>query len=79
MMSYVALRQRLTDSNLFSESSNDELYELTEDTPFRSPSAAAAVMLGRSANGRTEWKVESTRQTYADWQDADALPADSGD
>ena len=79
MMSYVALRQRLTDSDLFTESSNDELYELTEDTPFRSPSAAAAVILGRSANGRTEWKVESTGHTYADWQDTDTTPADSGD
>ena len=74
MMSYVALRQRLTDSDLFAESSNDELYELTEDTPFRSPSAAAAVMLGRSANGRIEWKVEGTGQTYADWQGAKAPP-----
>ena len=78
MMSYVALRQRLTDSDLFTESSNDELYELTEDTPFRSPSAAAAVILGRSANGRTEWKVEGSGHTYANWQDTGATPADSG-
>jgi len=37
---------------------------------FASPSAAAAVILGRAANGRTEWKVQGTKQTYADWQDA---------
>ena len=76
MVSYVALRQRLTDSDLFAETSNDELYELTEDTPFRSPSAAAAVMLGRSINGRTEWKTEETGQTYADWQDDNAPAAE---
>jgi hypothetical protein len=79
MMSYVSLRQRLTDSDLFSESSNEELYELTEDTPFRSPSAAAAVMLGRSANGRTEWKVEGTGQSYAAWQDANAPLTETGE
>ncbi len=27
-----------------------------QDYSFNSPSAAAAVILGRSANGRTEWK-----------------------
>lgn len=40
-----------------------------EDVSFKSPSAAAAIILGRAANGRTEWKVKGTNQTYADWQD----------
>ncbi|MHB8977445.1 MAG: GIY-YIG nuclease family protein [Trichloromonadaceae bacterium] len=31
-------------------------YQFTQDYPFSSPSTAAAVVLGRSANGRTEWK-----------------------
>ncbi|CRI64752.1 conserved hypothetical protein [Thiocapsa sp. KS1] len=33
---------------------------LTEDTPFSTPSAASAVILGRSDNGRTSWKIEGT-------------------
>lgn len=32
---------------------------------FSSPSAAAAVILGRAANGRTEWRVAGTDTTYA--------------
>jgi hypothetical protein len=32
------------------------VYEFDEDYTFNSPSAAAAVVLGRSANGWTEWK-----------------------
>lgn len=35
---------------------------------FSSPSAAAAVVSGRSANGRITWLVESSKQTYGDWQ-----------
>ena len=40
-----------------------------EDVAFTSPSAAAAMVLARASNGRTEWKVLGTRKTYADWQE----------
>jgi hypothetical protein len=36
---------------------------------FASPSAAAAVVTGASANGRIVWKLPDGR-TYADWEDA---------
>jgi len=39
-----------------------------EDVPFSSPSAAAAIILGRAANGRTEWKIFGTNKTYEQWQ-----------
>lgn len=39
------------------------------DTPFSSPSAAAAVVAGRSANGRISWVVEGTGATYGAWQE----------
>jgi predicted GIY-YIG superfamily endonuclease len=42
---------------------------LTEDVAFSSPSAAGAVVVGRSSNGRIEWKVKGTQQTYAAWQE----------
>ncbi len=45
---------------------------LQSDVAFKSPSAAAAVVSGRSANGRTAWTVKATGQTYADWE-ADQL------
>ena len=36
-----------------------EYYELSEDYVFTSPSAAAGVILGRSANGLTQWRINS--------------------
>ena len=44
---------------------------VTEEFAFSSPSAAAAVVAGRSANGRISWKLKDGR-TYADWE-ADQL------
>jgi hypothetical protein len=35
---------------------------------FASPSAAAAIVAGRSATGPREWKLIDTRQTYRDWK-----------
>lgn len=40
---------------------------------FTSPSAAAAVVLDRNSNGRTEWKVRGFNQTYHDWQQMKAM------
>jgi len=40
----------------------------TQDQSFSSPSAAAAVVSGRSANGRIVWTEESSRKSYGDWQ-----------
>lgn len=37
---------------------NNGLYEFTKDTEFSSPSAAAAVIEGGSANGLIEWRTE---------------------
>lgn len=39
---------------------------------FSSPSAAAAVVLDRNSNGRIEWKVKNSDQTYHAWQEAAA-------
>jgi hypothetical protein len=51
-----------------------------KDYAFSSPSAAAAIVAGRSANGRISWVLRSTGQTYADWEEAlvqatEGLPA----
>lgn len=45
------------------------MLEFAQDATFRSPSAAAAVVLNRNSNGRTEWRVKATGQTLKDWQD----------
>ncbi len=45
-------------------------YELTQDYTFSSPSTAAGVLLGRTANGRAEWKTPDG-QTLKSIQDAE--------
>jgi hypothetical protein len=47
------------------------LYQFTQDFTFSSPSTAAAVVLGRSANGRIEWKSAQGR-TLKELQEAEA-------
>ncbi len=48
-----------------------DAYVLSQDYVFSSPSTAAAVLLGRSANGRTEWKTREGR-TLKELQEAAA-------
>jgi len=45
-----------------------------EDVTFASPSAAAAVIYGRAANGRTAWRVRGTGETYDQWQNRTLPP-----
>lgn len=40
----------------------------TQSYAFQSPSAAAAVVDGRPANGTTEWINAQTRRTYKEWE-----------
>jgi hypothetical protein len=50
-------------------------YGFTQDQVFTSPSSAAAVILGRSANGRTEWR-NSEGRTLKQLQASAAAVAD---
>ena len=52
-----ALREELLQSDSVSEDASG--LKLAEDYLFSSPSAAAAVLMGRSANGLIEWKNKS--------------------
>jgi predicted GIY-YIG superfamily endonuclease len=65
----------IADGTLQPDANSDWLM-LSEDVAFSSPSAAAAVVVGRSANGRIEWKVTGTQQTYAAWQDEQIAKAE---
>ena len=51
-----------------------ESYIFTQEYAFRSPSAAANVLLGRSANGRVEWKDAEGRTLKALQEGYEALP-----
>ncbi|MDD9985270.1 MAG: DUF4357 domain-containing protein, partial [Spirochaetaceae bacterium] len=46
-----------------------ECYRLSQDYTFPSPSNASGVLLGRSSNGRKEWK-DSTGRSLKDIQDS---------
>lgn len=39
-----------------------------QDIVFRSPSAAAAIVAGRAANGRAEWRIPVTGVSFGSWQ-----------
>ncbi|MEI6234140.1 MAG: DUF4357 domain-containing protein [Planctomycetota bacterium] len=52
----LTLRKALIEKGILAER-NGKL-TLTQDYCFDSPSTAAGVMLGRTANGRIEWKDE---------------------
>ena len=54
---YYRLRQELISEGALEKTS--EGYRFTTDHPFASPSGAASVCSGRSANGLTEWTDES--------------------
>lgn len=51
--SLIKLRDSLIDRGII-----DKNLKFTRDHIFTSPSLAAAVVMGRTANGRTEWKTE---------------------
>ena len=61
------LRQALLEQEVLKQ--DGEQYTLTQDYAFTSPSNAAVVLLGRSANGRIEWKDEEGR-TLKELQEA---------
>jgi len=55
---YLILRKELIDEGLLVIKEDDTLY-LVEDYTFTSASTAASLVMGRSANGLTEWKTVS--------------------
>lgn len=67
---YEKLRQDLESDGSIVLTANGTNARFERDVVFASPSAAAAVVLGRNSNGRSEWKVDGTRTTYAQWQES---------
>jgi len=66
--SYKTLHEQLKNDGILVPDASG-LLKFSCDQMFSSPSAAAAVISGRAANGRTTWKVEGTSQSYGEWQD----------
>lgn len=68
---YSELRKRLIDEGVLAADGGAKLH-FVRAYSFSSPSAAAAVILDRNSNGRTEWKRKGSKQTYHDWQQSKA-------
>jgi len=54
--SFIKLRERMIEENILVM--KDEFFEFTDDYIFSSPSTAAVIVMGRNANGLTEWKTK---------------------
>lgn len=73
--SYKSLRdQLLQDNKLVPDTQTGELL-FTADVPFNSTSAAATIIVGHAKNGPDAWKIQSTGQTYKDWQNNQSAQA----
>jgi len=70
--SYSKIHADLIASGIIQVSRDSAVF--AEDFAFSAPSAAAAVVCGRSANGRISWK-RPDGQTYADWEAAQIAAA----
>jgi hypothetical protein len=66
---YQALKQSLISQKVLVVADGGKSFIFDRDFAFSSPSAAAAVVLDRNANGRTEWKTTDGHWTYHQWQE----------
>lgn len=65
---FLTLRQKLIDQNIIVQNGNS--FEFPDDYIFSSPSTAAAMVLGRNANGLTEWKLKNGK-TLKEFESSD--------
>jgi hypothetical protein len=75
--SYGELKQELIAQGVLAASADGKFYEFARPYSFKSPSAAAAVVLDRNANGRLEWKVVGSKLTYHQWQEERAKASEA--
>ncbi len=67
---YQVLKTELVAQGILVSSKDGKNFIFERDYAFSSPSAAAAVVLDRNANGRIEWKVTGKDVTYHQWQES---------
>lgn len=65
---FINLREKLIDEKAIVK--NADSFEFTDDFIFTSPSTAASIVLGRNANGLTEWKLK-TGKTLKEYETND--------
>jgi hypothetical protein len=65
---YQRLFEQLVEERVLAPDAGGAM-RFTRDYAFTSPSAAAAMVVGRTSNGRKEWQREDTGQSYGEWQE----------
>jgi hypothetical protein len=65
---YRALHEKLVKEGAIVSSTDGRTMRFFRNQVFASPSAAAAVVVGRTANGRHDWKIKGSGVSYGDWQ-----------
>ena len=65
--SYAKLHKELIKTGVLITQGSKRIF--STDYAFKSPSAAASAVTGRSSNGRFEWKVEKQNTTYHEWDE----------
>jgi Domain of unknown function (DUF4357) len=65
-----AIRKELLEKGILI--TDGSLYRFTQDYDLSSPSTAAGVILGRAANGRTEWIDPKSKKTLKAFQEEEA-------
>ena len=65
---YKVLHQRLAREGVIVPGHDGQALRFSRDQVFASPSAAAAVVVGRTANGRSDWKVQGSGISFGTWQ-----------
>lgn len=66
--SYRALRAKLEQDGTLLPVEDGRVFRFARDQVFASPSAAAAVVAGRAANGRKSWLLDDGTTSYGDWE-----------
>lgn len=66
---YQQLREDLSSAGALKLSSDKTHLVFTEDTSFKSPSAASATILGRTDNGPNTWRIKGSSITYKAWKE----------
>lgn len=67
---YRSLRDQLVNDGKLVEAAEPNLYRFAIDVAFASPSAAASIVMARSASGPLEWRVKQSGLTYGEWRDS---------
>ncbi len=63
---YFILHEKLLKSGVLLANKTHAVFQ--KNYAFSSPSAAGAVINGRSTSGPREWKLRGTKKTYAEWE-----------